>query len=143
MHEPAPSLPPPGARTPRAGFFLHVMPAILYVGAIFYGGSVAPADVPDVPALPMDKLLHFIAFAVMQITVLRAVRFELPGLKFSQQLLVALVLSSTVGGALELYQLLFPERSAELLDFVADVAGALAAAGVLWVLYGQRYDEPA
>ena len=125
----------------RSGFFLNVVPAMLYVVAIFYGGSAPNPELPEVTLFQADKMLHFIAFAGMQITMLRAVRYELEKLAFSRQLMLAAVLSTVVGGALELYQLLLPDRSADVLDLIADAAGAFSAAFVLWLVFGQRYDE--
>lgn len=123
---------------PRAGFFLHVMPALLYVFAIFYGGSVGMATVPGVDFVSADKLLHAAAFAGMQLVVLRAVRFELPRIAFSRQNLLTLGIVSALGGLLELYQAALPHRSAELLDWIADTLGAAVAAGVLAVLARRR-----
>ena len=48
---------------PRGGFFLHVMPALLYVAAVFYGGSSSVG--PSVPAQHADKLVHALAFGGM------------------------------------------------------------------------------
>jgi hypothetical protein len=129
---------PAGRSRPRAGFFVHVAPAMLYVFAVFYGGSVGMSSVPGVELLSYDKLLHAVAFAGMQLVVLRAVRFELPRLGFMRQNLLALGLTSGVGILLELYQLALPHRSAELLDWVADTLGALSAAALLHVAHRRR-----
>jgi VanZ family protein len=133
-----PSQVSPDAKPPRAGFFLNVVPAVLYVLAIFYGGSLEHPSPPDVPILPVDKLVHFFGFAGMQITVTRAVRYEVPRLGFARQLLVAALICSLLGAALELYQALLPTRSADVVDWVADTVGALTAAGVLWLVFQER-----
>jgi VanZ family protein len=136
---------PDGEQAPppyRSGFFLNVVPAMLYVVAIFYGGSAPNPELPEVALFQADKLLHFIAFAGMQMTMLRAVRYELERLAYPRQLLLSAVLSTVVGGALELYQLMLPDRSADVLDLIADGAGAFGAAFVLWLVFGRRYDEP-
>ena len=122
---------------PRAGFFLHVVPALLYVFAVFYGGSVGMAA-PGMDFRASDKLLHAAAFAGMHLVILRAVRFELPKWPFRRQNVATLVVVSAVGGLLELYQAALPHRSAEVLDWVADTVGALLMAGVLFLLARQR-----
>lgn len=122
---------------PRGGFFLNVMPALLYVGAVFYGGSVAQAPMPDVRIMPADKLMHCLGFAGMQITMVRALRYELPRFTYKQHLWLALAVCSALGAALELFQAMLPARTADLVDWVADTVGAGTAAGAMWLLFGK------
>jgi VanZ family protein len=116
---------------PRGGFFVQVVPALLYVFAVFYGGVTRPpgAGLPVVPH--QDKLLHAVAFGFMQLVVVRAVRYEGQKLGFRGQILLAFALTVAVGGLLELVQMQTSYRSAELLDFVADAIGAGIVAAVL------------
>ncbi len=116
------------APVPRRGFFLNVLPAVLYVGAIFYGGSVPINGLPGPAFTAKDKVLHALAFGAMQIAMLRAVRYELPSVSRERAIVIALVLVSIAGGALELWQIHIPGRSAEFLDWVADVVGAAIVA---------------
>jgi len=122
----------PGPRASRLrGFMLHVLPAVGYAAGIFYGGSVRPPRLPRIAELAADKLLHCLVFAGMQILVLRAVRWEWPALGLGRQIGAAAAISALAGALLEVYQAFLPNRSAELLDFVADVAGILLASVVL------------
>ena len=116
----------------RGGFVLHVMPAVLYAIAVFYGGSVSKTPMPSVSHL--DKVVHLLAFAGMQLAWFRAVRYESPRLALKWQVLIAAAIASAVGAGLELYQLALRYRSAEFLDWVADTAGAVLAAAVLLLL---------
>ena len=127
---------PTGRR--RGGFFIHVAPAVLYVVAVFYGGSAPVADIPR--PLGPDKLVHLLGFAGMQFVWLRAIRFQLPEMSLKRQLLWATLVASALGAALELYQTALPYRSAELLDWVADTVGAVMAAVVLFFV--QRGSAP-
>lgn len=111
----------------RPGFFLHTVPAVLYVLAVFYAGTLGRPPLPDVGGLPQDKIVHFFAFGLMQVVIYRSVRFELAEIGLDRQLVVALVSTSGVGALLELVQATLPHRSAELLDWLADTAGALLA----------------
>ncbi len=108
----------------RGGFFLNVVPAVLYVMAVFYGGSIKGSALPMADFRWGDKAMHALAFAGMQIAMLRAVRFAAPELSPVRQRLAALAVVVTVGGLLELYQLGLPHRSAELADWIADIIGA-------------------
>ena len=111
----------------RPGSFLHTVPAVLYVLAVFYAGTLGHPPLPDVGGLPQDKIIHFFAFGLMQIVIYRAVRFELAHIGVDRQLAVAAISASSVGALLELVQATLPHRDAELLDWLADTAGAVLA----------------
>jgi len=121
----------------RPGFFLHTVPAALYVLAVFYAGTLGKPPIPDVGVLPEDKLVHLAAFALMQVVIYRALRFELAELGIDRQLAIAAVSASAVGALLELVQATLPHRSADLLDWIADTAGALIAMLVVRRLAGR------
>jgi hypothetical protein len=112
------------ARPRERGFFIRVAPALLYVSAIFYGGSIPAPSMPGPSFSSKDKLLHALAFGIMLIAVLRAVRFFAPTASDKRCLWVSFGLVCALGGALELWQMYIPNRSAELMDFVADAVGA-------------------
>jgi VanZ family protein len=121
----------------RDGFFLHVVPAILYVAAIFYAGSIPNPPTLHLDFSAQDKLLHFGAFCGMELTLVRAVRWAQPKYSFERQLLLSVVLTSAIGALLEFWQAFLPERSAELLDWVADTVGAGVGSGLLWLVFGR------
>jgi VanZ family protein len=111
--------------TPRAkprGFFLNVVPAVLYVFAIFYTGMIHLPRV-DAPT-NFDKVMHAGAFGFMQLVVLRAVAFEVARIPARRQNLIAFILVVAAGGLLEVVQSFTSYRSAELLDWIADIIGA-------------------
>ena len=124
---------PPDQPESRGGFFVRVVPALLYVATIFYGGLMRPGG--GGPAFPhADKALHAIAFGMMQVVVLRALRYLLPGLGFRKQNLGAFALVVAAGGLLELAQLSSAFRSAEWLDLLADAVGA----GLVALVFARR-----
>jgi VanZ family protein len=107
---------------------IDVVPAVLYVAALFYGGSI-PLAAPRVDlGLPFDKVMHTVAFGGLHVMLVRAARSLLPSLTFTRQNVAAAVSASGLGALLELYQATLPHRSAELLDWVADSLGVLLAA---------------
>jgi VanZ family protein len=126
----------------RGSFVNDVAPALLWTVIVFVFGGI-PNPGPPVPLdFPIDKLEHVVAFAVLQILALRALRYELPGVWPRAMPWVAAFLSILVGGALELYQLTVPNRSAELLDLVSDAVGAVLAAGLSIALGRRRRSAP-
>lgn len=124
---------------PRGGVFLNVVPAALYVIAVFYAGGMPAASLPGTELTFGDKVLHAIAFAGMQIAMFRAVRQLARDRGAAWQIAVAFAVTSGFGALLELYQLGLPHRSAEWLDLLADVFGA----GVVALLQRARWRTPA
>jgi VanZ family protein len=106
------------------GYLRNVLPAILYVALIFYGGSVQVSMPLHDPPIPTDKVLHFLAFAGLSFVLFRAVRHEFPLESRPKQAMTSVALAVTCGALLELYQAALPHRSAEVLDLVADALGA-------------------
>jgi VanZ family protein len=111
---------------PKSGFFTYVVPALIYVGAIFYSGLIAHAPGPHFKY--GDKVMHFLAFGFMTLVVWRAVRFELGRLGPKRQVLLAFGIVVVLGAALEIAQMATATRSAELADWIADSVGAALVA---------------
>jgi VanZ family protein len=118
----------------RRKHFLHIGPAVVYIVTVFVVGSLPPRELGPSPFPGSDKLLHLVVFAGMFWVVLRALIHELPRMKASSKLFLAMFLTSAVGALLEVQQLAVPGRSAELLDWVADTLGALIVAFAVWRL---------
>jgi VanZ family protein len=111
----------------RGSFVRDVLPAIAWTALVFVLGGI-PNPGPSVELdFPIDKLEHAFAFAVLQVLAYRALRYEIPGTLPRAMPWIAALVSTVVGGALELYQLTVPNRSAELMDFVSDAIGATLA----------------
>jgi hypothetical protein len=114
--------------TASGGSFVRdVVPALLWTLMIFALGG-GPALGPSSGGFPIDKVEHAVAFGILQLLVLRALRYELPSALPHAMTWVAALVSTAAGGALELYQLTVPNRSAEFMDLVADAVGAGLAA---------------
>ena len=83
-----------------------------------------PLEAPPPAPEASDKLVHFIAFAVLAFPLARTGRYGL---------LPVLIGASAFGGAIELIQPSF-NRSADLNDWVADIVGVILGIG-LGLLY--------
>jgi hypothetical protein len=68
----------PTSRDRRLALLTDVLPAVAYVGAIFYAGLIRLAELPQVGFVPTDKLLHALAFGALALLLVRAVRVFLP-----------------------------------------------------------------
>jgi len=114
------------------GFTRNVLPALAYVVAIFVAGSWPQGPEMEPVVAFQDKVLHLLAFAGLELLVLRALRHLWPAKSRAWLLIVSLVLSCLLGGLLEFWQALLPSRQADVLDWVADAAGAALAAFGSW-----------
>lgn len=113
------------------GGVTHVGPAAAYVVIIFIGGSLSGGDAYGTMT---DKQLHAVAFGVMVPLLARAVHYLRPALILPARLGVSAASSSAIGALLELWQAILPHRDADVLDWVADSIGAVAAGGMLVAL---------
>lgn len=106
----------------RPGTMLHVLPVVLSLVAVLYLGT---KPVTGEPGLPHgDKLWHFFAFGFIQRTHVRAIRFLKTSWSEARMAWSAALMAIAWGGILELVQSFIPYRSCDLLDFLADAAGA-------------------
>lgn len=115
-----------------------VGPAVVALIGAFVLGSLPMGAPPSVSFLPGDKIGHFFAFGVMQLTFLRAGHFLWPEQSWARIVGLSIVAASLSGGLLELWQFLLPHRAAEWADFLADSLGALVL-GTLAGQWGRRF----
>ena len=106
-------------------FVYYWLPIIIICVAIFTQSSYpSPETTVEWPYL--DKLLHFLAYAVLGILFFRAYST----LKFGDRRLTVIILSilssSLYGASDEIHQYFVPFRDADWLDLVADIAGSVS-----------------
>ena len=130
---------PVASKEPERGSFTRdVLPAFVWTAVVFVLGGI-PNPGPSVELeFPVDKLEHAVAFAILQVLAYRALRYELPRALPRAMPWIAALVSTIVGGALELFQLTVPNRSAELMDLLWDAIGATVATVVTLVLGARR-----
>ncbi len=104
-----------------------LLPALTYTALVFVVGSLPAAAGP--PSVS-DKTLHLLAFLPLSPLSERAVRALCPLLPGRLRYLGGFAFAAACGGLLELWQAALPHRSCELLDWVADSAGAALGAAL-------------
>ena len=133
----APWKPPPDpvVRTPRAPALRRVNdprgaaspfatrwgPAIGWAAVILVATSVPSSILPTVSYPMADKVVHFALYGVLGALVARS----LDGVRSVKTFLAALAVLVVFGLLDELHQVLMPGRSSDVLDWLADCAGAL------------------
>jgi VanZ family protein len=105
-----------------------VLPLVAFTLAIVVGGSW-----PQRPGRPgySDKVLHAIVFGLLVPFGYSAFAYFTPEKPWTRRLTYALLYSVLLGGALEVWQGLLKYRSQELLDWVADIVGALVCSALV------------
>ncbi len=119
------------------------VPSLLYMALIFVVSSLKqpPLPMPEFEWLTIDKLYHFIEYAILGILLAWALVKARPSVVPSKLIwLIAAVLSSLYGASDEWHQTFVPGRLATLADWVADVLGSIA--GVLAVYLYYRSNQP-
>lgn len=116
------------AATPGNSVAARWAPPVVWVAVILVGTSWPGVSLgPD--GLPLDKVAHFTAYAVLAALMLRATSTPRSWVSF------ALVLAAVAafGAVDEWHQSFIPRRSMSFADWVADVSGALV--GLMAVRY--------
>ncbi|MEI9939948.1 MAG: VanZ family protein [Pseudomonadota bacterium] len=116
-------------------FVTHVLPAVAYTSAIFYGGLIRIGALPEVGFVATDKLLHALAFGGLALLLARAVHWLRPNSSLAKKLLLGCAVSSLLGLLLELCQACTVYRSADPWDWLADTVGALLTIGFAFAVF--------
>ena len=105
-------------------------PPLLWAGAILVATSIPGRDVPDVDLPHVDKVVHFLLYAVLGVLLSRALRTGRAGVAVRpavRALLPWLVAIACFAAVDEWHQRWVPGRSSDTLDWYADVAGGTLA----------------
>jgi VanZ family protein len=112
-------------------FFKNTWPALLWA-ILILALTLSPA-----PALPSvkwiyiphaDKMVHFVLFGVMYILLMRGLMKQHSPAFYNRDVLWAIVIVILYGAATEILQAVLPTgRDADVMDWLADCAGTLAA----------------
>ena len=99
------------------------MPALAWAAVIFWTSS--QSEVPLVPRLFVgaDKLIHAAVYATLCGLLLWAAQAVNAGVAF-----VWVAITALYGASDEIHQIWVPQRSSDVLDWLADAAGAVLAA---------------
>lgn len=100
-------------------------PLIVYWIILFIGTSLPSDHISDIFAVT-DKLKHFSAYLVLAFLINLNFHFQDKNVKLAQySLIITFFLCVTYGMLDELHQMWIPNRSAELMDWLADSLGSI------------------
>ncbi|HTF03791.1 MAG TPA: VanZ family protein [Bacteroidia bacterium] len=107
----------------------HLWPAIVWALCILVMCGMPGSDIPRISFLEIlafDKWVHAGIFLILVVLLIRGFRLQFNGWWSANAVLVSLVFCVVYGGVLELLQgAVFEERSADVLDFIANSFGAI------------------
>ena len=117
--------------------FTFWLPALFWAGLIFF--LSAQSRLPQVgPQFKnKDKIEHFAAYTIFWFCTLLPLRYG-HGLSLAKSIVIAVVLTSAYGASDELHQRFVPNRSCDVLDWIADSFGGFIAASAYWIYESHR-----
>jgi VanZ family protein len=107
-------------------------PPVLY-GFVIFHFSAESDPLPALTSVVWDKVLHVTEYAGFGLLLCRALRGE--GLRWWRSVALAVILAGVYAATDEWHQLFVPGRTADVADWLADVAGA--ASGTSLYLVGR------
>ncbi|MDD2388812.1 MAG: VanZ family protein [Desulfobacterales bacterium] len=118
-------------------FILFWLPLILFCIVIFIMSShPAPKHIPKV--IHIDKVLHFMGYAVLGILFFRALS-TLPAISSIRLLITLSILFSTFYGLSdEIHQYFIPHRSSDVFDLLADALGSFSGIYIFYKIRGWK-----
>lgn len=123
----------PTTAMPFRRFLIYWLPVILYCLLIFIQSALPPAI--ETEGVPMgDKFLHLAAYLFMAALFFRALKATRPMARPIWLWTASVLFTILYGASDEIHQSFVPARSADILDFLADAAGAvIGAAAAAWL----------
>jgi hypothetical protein len=118
-------------------------PAILWSGFILLLCGIPGSDFPDMSLwalLSPDKFIHFGLFLILMVLCLQGLKKQ-HVFKYSRYnaLKISLIWCLVLAIGSEILQdYFFIERSADVFDVIANVAGSFSGVLVFWLIYGRK-----
>ncbi len=115
-------------------YLLSYFKSIIVVAVILYLSFANAKQFHGAPSfIGIDKLVHFIMYAFLSVVIYYDTHKVLKTLSAQKLFWIAFVVSTALGGLVELAQgLFFDSRSAEWGDFVFDFLGAIFASYLMF-----------
>jgi VanZ family protein len=113
------------------------LPALLWAGVIFWLSSLSHPPSPGPEFLYKDKVGHWMLYCVLGWAVAYALRRGF-NLSLPKTVILAILITSTYGATDEFHQRFVPNRTCDVIDWVADTLGGSAAAAAFYAYESHR-----
>jgi VanZ family protein len=124
-------------------FWRYYFPAILYACLIFLISSIPDLGLPQIGILGLDKLAHFLEYALFGWLIVRSLGKLLGRFNKGRVYLLSFLLVTVFACLDEWYQMTVPGRESDIIDVLFDIAGALVAIGIMAVRQNKSGQENA
>ena len=112
--------------------------SLIVATAILYLSLATGRGLTKLPPMPLfenaDKLMHFMMYMCLSCVI--TFKQRMSGKALLLTAFTAIAISVAYGGVIELVQPFFPPRTCDLLDFIADSAGAIVGfviTDIIWI----------
>jgi len=121
-------------------FATYHLPLLVYACAMLAVSAIPNLKTPGFRFLAADKVAHMVEYAIFALLSYRSMSHLRPSHSERLSFLLSLLLLSVFGLLHEFLQRFIPGRKADLMDYLADLAGGVT---VLVILYIYRRRKPA
>jgi len=116
------------------------IPAFVIMGVLFYLSNQPGTGLPALHP-PMDKIIHFLAYAVLGGSFCLWVREPRWTNSPIKHIAIVFTACAVFGISDEFHQSFVPGRSVSIGDFIADLAGCLLAIMLYWITRFYRFAD--
>lgn len=114
------------------------LPAILYMALIFFmSTNPAPEEAKAIPYIGPYKIVHLVEYGILSLLYFYALH-RTTTLTLFKKLVYSIVFTYAYGVFDEVHQSFNPQRSAAVIDTVANFFGALGMQSSIWSIYKIR-----
>lgn len=119
-------------------FLKYHLPAILYGLLVIILSSVAHFHTPSLRFIGVDKVIHFLEYAIFAVLVFRSFSHISERLSDRSVFLLSLLFLSLFAALDETYQKFIPGRQPDLTDAISDISGSILILILLWFWRSKR-----
>jgi len=124
-------------------FLWYHLPALAYAGAIIAISTIPNLRTPEVTGVALDKLAHFIEYAVFAFLAFRAFAHLTPTIRVNSAYLLTILFVSLFALLDEYVQSFIPGRTMDGFDLAMDLLGACLVATFFWLRRRRLQARPA
>ncbi len=130
------------SRHTNSGFWRNMLtyhvPVILYAGAVIAVSSVPNLKTPSVRFFAVDKLAHFIEYAMFGFLTFRSFSRLKEGIGVNLALLLSILFLSIFAVVDEYHQRFIPGRQADVADVATDLLGSVLVIVFMWLRHRRK-----
>jgi VanZ family protein len=117
---------------------IYHVPVILYACIVIAVSSIPNLKTPSVRFFAVDKLAHFVEYAIFGFLTFRSFSHLKGGIRVNLALLLSILFLSAFAVIDEYHQQFIPGRQADIADVATDLLGAVLVIVFLWLRHRRK-----